>query len=371
MKYMTHRRDVIRTIGMGAFGALFARTLLQPAVARAAAGVVVWATNPGECDPVDLERFAKETGIEVDYREAISDANQFFASAKPQLTAGLPIGYDLICISTDLVSFYTDNDFLIAPKPGQLPNVEKYLLPSLKTVKDAGIAIPFDQAAMGLCYNKKAFPAGISSWADLLVPEVKGKVGLYTMPQANIAAWALYLKAQGAIDNLPADLTFEEAVEVLDFLSPHIASGQLLVSQGENAGQKLMSGDMVASIAPAVNISQLDLTALGFSVPEEGAPVYIDRLGVPKNATNPDAAFALIDWWFEPRNAVNFLRYTLQNPYSLGAQEEMAKVDEALAVDPLIFPPEDVRKRLHPYGAAWDAESWTKISRRWTEIISG
>ena len=53
---------------------------------------------------------------------------------------------------------------------------------------------------------------------------MKGRVGLYPTPYVNLAAWGLYLKAQGQIDNPPAKMTLEEAMEVLEFLRPHVPS---------------------------------------------------------------------------------------------------------------------------------------------------
>jgi len=365
--FRANRRQALQLLaaGMGAF------TLPATRGFAADKGAVIWAANSGECDPADIARFKQETGIAVDYREVISDADQFFASVKPQFAAGLQIGYDLLCISSAYVSVYADSGWLQPLDHARLPNVGKNLLPNLAKVAHADIAIPYDFAPVGLAFNRQQFPDGVESWGQLLDPAVHGKVGLYATPIVNVSAWGLYLKQQGKIDHVPAEMTIDEAMAVLGFLEPHIKSGQLLSSQGENAGQKLSNGDLIASMAPPVNISQLDPNKVGFVVPKEGAPAYVDRLGIPKGAANPDGALALIDWWFQAKNAASFSRYTLQYPYAAGVQEELAKSDPALAANKLIFPPADVLDRLYPYPAPWTLAERARIARKWTEITSG
>src|SRR3954463_13450725 len=43
-----------------------------------------------------LDRFAKDTGINVDYHEAVNDNNAFFAKIRPDLQEGNYTGFDLV-----------------------------------------------------------------------------------------------------------------------------------------------------------------------------------------------------------------------------------------------------------------------------------
>jgi len=346
-------------------------TSALPLTAAHAQSRLVWAANSGECDPEDIVRFYQQSGISVDYREVIADADQFFASMRPQLEAGLASGYDLVCISSIHTAFWVQNNWLEPLDTAALPHVQQNLLPSLKSVAHADIAVPFDFAPVGLAFSRRHFQAGLHSWGQLLEPALRGKVGLYPTAVVNIAAWGLYLRAQGKIDHPPASMTLEEAKEVLAFLKPHIESRQLLPAQGESAGQKLSSGDWVAAMAPPVNISQLNPAQVGFAVPDEGAPAYVDRLGIPKGSRNPQAALAFIDWWFQPENAASFCRYTLQYPYAKGVREVLAEKEPELAANPLIFPSAAVLERLFPYPAPWDMRERAQIARIWTRMVSG
>jgi len=124
-------------------------------------------------------------------------------------------------------------------------------------------------------------------------------------------------------------------------------------------------------LPPPANPPQLARERAGSAGRRGGPPAYVDRLGIPKGAADPKAALAFIDWWFRPENAASFCRYTLQYPYAVGVKEELAKIDPALAANPLIFPPADVLDRLFPYPAPWDQRERAQIARTWMQMISG
>jgi spermidine/putrescine transport system substrate-binding protein len=342
-----------------------AANLGQLAAKQPVEGSISWAANSGEVSPKDVARFSKQTGVHVNYREVIADADQFFASVKPELSAGLPIGWDVICLSTQYVDVYAQQGWLETPDPAALPNVHKYLVPELRDVPYVDLAIPFDYGALGIMYSKKLIPNGLGSWADLLDPAVHGRVALYSTPLPNIAAWGLYLRAQKKIDNTPDKMTVQEGLAVIAFLRPYIKSGQLRTSSGENYVQSMAAGDLAAAIGAPVNVAEISPKLIGFTVPTEGAPAYIDRLAIPKGAKNPRAAEALMNWWYEPFNATRFCEYTLEYPYATGVQALMKTVDPKLANNSLIFPSAAVRSQLYPYPAPWTLAEIQQLTSAW------
>ena len=63
--------------------------------------------------------------------------------------------------------------------------------------------VPEEAGAVGLIYDRDAFPNGVDSWADLFDPQYKGRVAMdggYWLPP--IAEWAL---AQGNQDPMNLD----------------------------------------------------------------------------------------------------------------------------------------------------------------------
>ena len=54
-------------------------------------------------DSPTIEEFEKETGISVNYEEAVNDNATFFATIRQQLAAGQAVGYDIIVVTDWLV----------------------------------------------------------------------------------------------------------------------------------------------------------------------------------------------------------------------------------------------------------------------------
>lgn len=358
-----HRRGLLTAFGLSAL----ALSACSAEESGTKSGKVAWAAWSGEIDPEDIKRLEADTGLTVDYREAVSDAEQFLASIRPQLEAGLSTGWDLVCLSGSLLPLALENDWLVKLNQDNIPNVEANIVPGLASVTGLEYAVPFDYAPLGLAYNKKGFPDGVASWADLLDPALKGKVSLYSTFIPNISAWAIHLKSEGKIDNDPDALTVEEALEVIGFLEPHIASGHFRTSQGENYTQQLANGDISVAIAAPVNVAGLDQSKVGFSIPTEGAPAYVDRLAILKGSENAAGAEEVINWWYEPENAAAFCAWTLQYPYAQGVQDVLAKSDPELADDPNIFPGEEALASLRPYPAPWNEAVRTEVADAWAQ----
>lgn len=187
-------------------------------------GAVRWTVWPGELSPEILDKIRKDTGVDLDFVESMTDAQAFLSTSRPQFEANLPIGFDLISLSGAIAPVFLENKWLMKLNHDTLPNVGKHLLPEFR-LPSHDYAIPFDHAPMGIAYAQAQFPDGIDTWEDLLDPRVKGRVALYSEYIASISSWSVYLKAIGEIDHYPSELTVEEAKTVIEFLRPHVASG--------------------------------------------------------------------------------------------------------------------------------------------------
>jgi spermidine/putrescine transport system substrate-binding protein len=72
---------------------------------------------------------------------------------------------------------------------------------------------------------------------------------------------------------------------------------------------------------------------------------------LPKHVAHPYAAETLMNYYYEPEVAAKVAAYVNYITPVAGAREVLAKTDPKLANNPLIFPPDDVRARLHAYPA--------------------
>jgi putrescine transport system substrate-binding protein len=101
-----------------------------------------------------------------------------------------------------------------------------------------------------------------------------------------------------------------------------------------------------------------------YVIPDEGALLWVDLLAIAADAPNADAAHRLIDYLLRPEviaAVTNASRFAHANTHARGL------VDPVLEADPLIFPPDAVRKRLRLVPAE-SAEYSRLRTAAWTRI---
>ncbi|RGE23217.1 PotD/PotF family extracellular solute-binding protein [Leucobacter sp. wl10] len=340
---------------------------IAPGPEVAPTGTVRWTVWPGEINPDSIAQFEDETGLSVDYVESMTDAQAFLSTVRPQFEAGLPIGWDLISLSGAVAPVFLENEWLMRLDKKTLPNVTEYMYPEFQQLKGNEYMTPFDHAPLGIAYADKHFPNSVETWEELLDPRVKGRVALYSEFIATISSWAVFLKSTGEVANYPANLTVDEAKIVIDFLRPHIKSGQLRTSSGENFTQQLATGDLWAAIASPQTVAANRENGIKFAIPREGVAGYVDYLAIPIGAENPRASEELMNFLYQPEQFASFLAWTLQNPVIDGVAQAMEKVDPSLVNDPTIFLDEELRKRVYVYPPAWNEKEREEVSRLWAE----
>jgi putrescine transport system substrate-binding protein len=90
-------------------------------------------------------------------------------------------------------------------------------------------------------------------------------------------------------------------------------------------------------------------------------------MAIPADAPNPEAAHAFINFVMQPQITADITNYVW---YANANAASMELVDAAIAEDPAIFPPKEVRDKLFPtvvYGARTDRV----ITRLWTQVKTG
>jgi spermidine/putrescine transport system substrate-binding protein len=106
-----------------------------------------------------LKDFTAQTGINVTYREVISDDPQWFGKIAPQLQAGQSIGYDLMVVTngvelTKLVSL----GYLVPLDHSKMPNFTKNAGAAYKKESfDPGnvYSVPYATGLTGIAYDPK------------------------------------------------------------------------------------------------------------------------------------------------------------------------------------------------------------------------
>lgn len=168
-------------------------------------------------------------------------------------------------------------------------------------------------------YRPDAVPEGVtfSSWEDLWSPELEGTIGLPDFDPSHIIAVSALLSGAEVAD-------WEEGSEKLEALKPNIkayytndASSQQMIASGETPVQVLLSGNAFYQMDQGIPIELV--------IPEEGAIIGIDTVGIMAGTQNEDLAYAFIDAAFDPE-----VQAEITELKKLGPMNPSAEIPEEL-----------------------------------------
>lgn len=314
--------------------------------------LVTWANWPLDLDTdaagehPTLQAFQQKTGIIVGYRESIQDNAAYFASVKDGLVAGRDIGADTVVLADWMASRWIRFGYAQELDHARIPGL-KNLTPRLQTIGyDPGRkhSVPWQSGFGGIAWNKEHFPNGFTSVTEMLKePALKGRVEVLSEMRDTLG---LVLLEQGIdISKTFADTKFENA---LDVIRTGIADRVIRRVAGSSYTDDLVSGAALASIAWSGDIASLNAEhgdQWGFALPEAGGTLWNDNFLVPIGSQHKANVEKLIDWYYDPEIAAQVAAYVNYITPVVGAQEAIARIDPALADDPLIFPDTDMLAR--------------------------
>lgn len=326
--------------------------------------------------PDTAEKFEKETGIRVVYD--VYDGNEVLETK--MLTGGS--GYDVVYPSA--YPFLKNQVKAGAFQPldkAKLSNIGKLDPQALKLISGADpdntYAVPYMSVTDGIGYNIAAVKqrmgdAPVDSFAMVFDPAIVEKfadcgVAMLDAPAEIIPMAMNYLGIDPHSTN-PDDIA--KAEELLLKVRPHIryfhssryindlANGDICLVLG-------WSGDILQAKARAAE-SEKKLE-IAYSIPKEGTLINFDTMAVPKDAPHPENALAWIDFNMRPEIAAANSSYV---SYANPIPESLPLMDQAVAKDPGVFPPDDVKAKLFVVETS-DAKLLRLQNRLWTRVVSG
>jgi spermidine/putrescine transport system substrate-binding protein len=255
-------------------------------------------TSHGRHPSLDL--FKRETGITVDYSEAVNDNNAFYAKIQPALKARQYTGFDLIVTTTNdpPLGFYIENGYLVPLDHAKMTNFYRYADPLARNPAwDPGnrYTMAYQSGWTILAYNTQAIHRPIDSWLDLWDPSFKGKVGMMSIP-SETGAMALLATGKNPPTSTPAD--WRAAAKKLQDQKP-LVRGYWDASYIE----QLKQGNTWISMAWSGDIFQANLngyTHLKPVMPKEGGLFWTDSMCIPYTARNPLDAMTYMDYAYRP-----------------------------------------------------------------------
>lgn len=316
-----------------------------------------------------LANFTKQTGIPIKYTETYNDNNEYFAKIQPLLSAGKPIGPNVIAPTYWMVARLIDLGWVEKLPFDKIPN-SKNLVPNLvKPPSDptGEYSLPWQAGTTGIAYNLKATGGKeLTSVADLWDPALKGKVSMLTEMRDTIGLIAM---SEG-VDISTAN-TIEEYQPAFDTLKEQVDNGQIRQFTGNEYVGPLEDGSLAACFAWSGDVLGMENPDIRYVVPDSGGTLWFDAMVIPKGAANTGDVAEWMNFVYDPVNAAQITAAVQFISPVQGVQEQLRKMggeDAALADNPLLFPDDATKARLHTFANLSDDqeakfdEEFSKIS---------
>jgi len=138
--------------------------------------------------------------------------------------------------------------------------------------------------------------------------------------------------------------------EVIAKLQKAVDDGQIRDFTDQAYIGPLSKGDAWASVAWSGDVISMQETNpnLRFVVPDAGGATSVDTMVIPLGG-DVYTASTWMNFYYQPEIMAQVEASVSYIPPVKGVKEAIAEIDPALAEDPLIFPPPEVRDRLYEY----------------------
>jgi putrescine transport system substrate-binding protein len=355
---------------------LLAAALAGPALADETKTLNVYNWSDYIADDT-LSRFEAETGIKVNYD--VYDSNEVLEA---KLMAGRS-GYDVVVPSASpflarqiAAGVYQKID---KAKLTNYGNLDPQILAAAANADPGNqYGVPYLWGTTGIGYNPAKVKAALGPTAPvdslkLIFDPANAKklascgISLLDTPQEMFPAALAYL-GRDPLSREKADL--DKAAEVIAAIRPFVrkfhssqyindlANGDLCVAFG-------YSGDVIQAKNRAADAK--NGVEIAYSIPKEGAMIWIDMMAIPKDAPHPENALKFIDYILRPEviaaisNSVGYA-----NPNTLALE----LVDEDIRNNPGIYPPSEIRQHLF-FDKPVTPQYERLRTRAWTRVKTG
>lgn len=304
-----------------------------------------------------LAEFEKEQGCKVEIPWNYGSNDELLSRLQSKET-----GFDL-AFPSDLVLPVLISQGLLEPiDPAKVPGLA-HLDPAFRgrkaDPKDEW-SVPYTWGTVGIAWRTDKVKGPVDSWAVFADAKATGENAYLLEEARDVVAAAMLLHGHSVNSVEPAHLAEAKATllgwrkSVKGFtgeVKDHLLSGEAWVIQAYN-------GDVAQAMAERKDIA--------FAVPREGGVLWVDNLVIPKGAPAKDLAHAFVEFVLRPEIAARIsegIRYAVPN------KDAYDKVPKEIRENPVIYAPEDVRKRLQQEVDL--GSDLKKITDLWSDVRAG
>jgi len=313
-------------------------------------------------DAESIGLFEKNTGISVRYTEDVSDNNAYFAKIAAPLAERHSIDRDIVVLTDWMVNRLIRLGYCAPLDDSLFPNKNR-LVGDLRNVAfDPGrkYSMPWMSGMTGLAYNRRKTGRELTSVGDLFDPAFKGQVTMQTEMRDTLGLMMLY---QGVA---PEHATDADVTAACALVTRYRESGQIRAFTGTEYAEDLATGNIAIAIGWSGDVAGLagDNRDLRFAVPKEGGLLFSDCMFIPVTSHRVPLAMAWMNYVYQPSVSARIVEATRYISPVEGTGAVLAQTDPALAADPLVNPPPELRARLHDFRPLASDEE-----RRYTEMF--
>jgi spermidine/putrescine transport system substrate-binding protein len=329
----------------------------------------------GYVDPVKasdtstLEKFQKESGITVDYRNGdVNDNETFFAKVSPQLQDCRSTGRDAFVVTDYMAARMIELGWIQKLDHANMPNVEANLIDFLKSPDwdpNRDYSVPWQSGMTGIAYNSELTDP-VTSFEELLTrPDLKGKIDLLSEMRDTM----LFLLLMEGSD--PQDFSDTDYAAAIESLQGFVESGQIRRFAGNDYVDDMKSGDVVACEAWSGDV--INLLGGGkykWVPPEEGFAIWTDNVLVPNKAEHKANVETMMDFYYEPVNAAKLSAWNYYFCPVAGAQDEIGQFDKSAVNSDFIFLDDKTLDTGKQFMSLTEQQA-TTYQRQFNEVMSG
>jgi len=236
-----------------------------------------------------IDGFSEEYGVKV--------RHETFASNEEMLAKILSgKKYDLVQPSEYTVETLVKKDALLALDYAKIPNFVN-IAPEYKNLPhdpEQRYTVPWMAGTVGIVVNTERIKSSVRGYKDVFQPRHKGRIVVLDDPR-EMVAWALAILGRAPNDVTP---------ETLELVRPVLVKWIPLIKLFDSDSPKtaLLNGDADIGIVWSGEAALLfnEHPKFDFVQPVEGAHRFIDSLAVLRDAPNPEAAHAFMNYVLRP-----------------------------------------------------------------------